>query len=270
VPSRIPGHTRIILIPDDERDHREYSISRAMVILLFALGLLLAGGVALVLLSYAELARQQVQLPAIRAELEEARQRLVQVQLLNDELESMRELQEHLLVMLGVENGAPAGGDTLAGGGAAPPRGEGTTERLERTASLVMTPPPDLWPAAGFVTREFEAGDPARGVRPHEGIDIAGPEGSPVKAAGRGRVVKARWHDYLGNFVEIQHGFEYVTVYGHCSKLAVQEGDRVDRGQLIARLGATGEASAPHLHFEVWKNGVAVDPRLIIAGDPPR
>jgi len=91
---------------------------------------------------------------------------------------------------------------------------------------------------------------------------------SHIGAAGRGIVQQAGWDDHLGNFVEIRHGFGYVTIYGHCGQLAVHVGDRVDEGQVSGTLGGTGEVSAPHLHFEIWKEGRAIDPRSILAGEP--
>ena len=72
----------------------------------------------------------------------------------------------------------------------------------------------------------------------------------------------------LGNYVEIRHGLGYLTVYGHCSRLAVAKGDRVEAGQVVGYMGRSGQASATHLHFETWHQGEAVDPRTIIAGDP--
>jgi len=101
------------------------------------------------------------------------------------------------------------------------------------------------------------------------GIDIAGNESTPVLAAGAGTVVRAGHDETLGNFVEIQHGLGYLTVYGHCSRLAVGPGARVEGGQVIAYMGHTGQATATHLHFEVWQQGEAVDPRSVIPGDPP-
>ena len=186
---------------------------------------------------------------------------------LEGELEQMRTLQERLLVMLGVQPLSVGDEDTLAWNEADFSQSPASLEEL---SSRIMTPPPDLWPVGGFVTQEFIAGNEARGVLPHLGIDIAAAEDTPLRSAGPGRVVEAGSDDFLGNFVEIQHGFGYVTVYGHCSRLIVRAGDRVDRGQVIGYLGATGEASAPHVHFEVWKDGVAVDPRSVIPGDPPR
>ena len=269
---RVPKHTRVILIPDDERSSREYSISRGMVFLLGFLMIMMIGLVIAILLTHAELLRRAHQADELAVELAETGARLEKLNELSDELEEMRSFQERLLIMLGVQGPAVAGSDTLMALWLTEDPGHDTdaASELERAAAVVMTPPPDLWPVSGYVTREYGEGNQARGIVPHHGIDIAGPEDAPIKAAGKGRVLRARWDDFLGNFLEIQHGFGYVTVYGHCSRLTVQEGDRVDRGQLIGHLGGTGQASAPHLHFEVWKEGVAIDPRQVMPGDPPR
>ena len=104
----------------------------------------------------------------------------------------------------------------------------------------------------------------------HPGLDIASATDTPITAAAAGRVVRAGEDPYLGNYVEIEHGFGYLTVYGHCSRLAVGRGDEVETGQIIAYMGDTGQATATHLHFEVWRQGEAVDPRSVINGDPPR
>jgi murein DD-endopeptidase MepM/ murein hydrolase activator NlpD len=225
-----------------------------------------------VLLTHVNLLRRAQQADELAAELAESHARLKTVNDLSRELEQMRSFQERLLIMLGVQGPAAADDDSLLATllTAGTDTQEYASDELQRTAAVVMTPPPDLWPVSGYVTREFREGDQARGTAPHHGIDIVSPEDAPIVAAGKGRVLRARWDDFLGNFLEIQHGFDYVTVYGHCSRLVVQEGDRVDRGQLIGHLGGTGQASAPHLHFEVWKEGVAIDPRQVLPGDPPR
>ncbi len=269
---RVPKHTRIILIPDDERSSREYSINRGMVVFLGILILALAGLVIFIFATHLSLLSKARRADQLASELTEAHSQLATVQELSRELEQMRSFQEQLLVMLGVQRPGVADSDSLLSGEISNEDlySVAGSDALERTATLVMTPPPDLWPVSGYVTREFKESDPAKGLEPHHGIDIAGPVDAPIVAAGKGRVLKSRWDDYLGNFLEIQHGFGYVTVYGHCSRLIVKEGDRVDRGQLIGNLGGTGQASAPHLHFEVWKEGVAIDPRQALPGEPPR
>jgi murein DD-endopeptidase MepM/ murein hydrolase activator NlpD len=113
-------------------------------------------------------------------------------------------------------------------------------------------------PATGWVSRRFtEAGAEAAG---HYGIDIAAPEGSPVRCADDGVVKSARWDDIYGNVIEIQHDDSLSTVYGHNEKILVKEGDHVTRGQVIATVGNTGRSTAPHLHFEVLKNGKPSNP----------
>ena len=87
-------------------------------------------------------------------------------------------------------------------------------------------------------------------------------------AAAPGVVARTGEDDFLGNFVEIQHGVGYLTVYGHCSRIAVSQGDRVAAGQVVAYMGDTGQATGVHLHFEVWRQGEPIDPRLIMDGEP--
>jgi murein DD-endopeptidase MepM/ murein hydrolase activator NlpD len=260
---RVPPHTRIIVIPSDDRSTHEFNISRRLLVALVTLLVLVAALLLMVILSYSALLSQARQVPELQARLVAANAQLVRVQELNRELDEMRDLQERLLTMLGVEQAIDEAPADTAGEPADPLRA-----RLGEVAGVIMTPPPDVWPLTGHVTREFEAGDLVDGVAPHYGIDLVAPVGTEVRAAGRGIVQNAGWDDDLGNYVEIRHGFGYVTIYGHCSRLIAQTGDRVEPGQTVAELGGTGRASAPHLHFEIWRDGEAVDPRIVIPGDP--
>ena len=133
---------------------------------------------------------------------------------------------------------------------------------------MTLSPPPDRWPTTGLVTKEFNKGNIPAGIKPHLGIDIAGPADTPILAAAPGVVDRTGADDFLGNFVEIRHGLGYLTVYGHCSRIVVARGDRVEAGQVVAYMGKSGQASATHLHFETWRQGEAVDPRTFVAGDP--
>jgi murein DD-endopeptidase MepM/ murein hydrolase activator NlpD len=122
---------------------------------------------------------------------------------------------------------------------------------------------PTAWPLtqAGFVTREYLGRIPGQ----HPGIDIAVAEGAYVRAAGGGTVTDAGEDPIYGKFVRIRHLEGYESVYGHASELFVVPDDEVDRHQVIALTGNTGMSTAPHLHFEVWKDGEAIDPRQIVA-----
>jgi hypothetical protein len=97
-------------------------------------------------------------------------------------------------------------------------------------------------------------------MRFHAGLDIAGPYGTPIVAAGAGTVVFAGWNGGYGNFIMVDHGHGVVSCYGHQSKFAVVKGQKVSRGQRIGYVGTTGLSTGPHLHFEVRVNGVPTDP----------
>ncbi len=113
-----------------------------------------------------------------------------------------------------------------------------------------------IWPARGTLTSRFGW----RYRRHHEGIDLAAPRGTPIYAARDGIVEFSGWKGGYGRAVFVGHGGGVVTVYGHASSLLVQSGQRVKKGQLIARVGCTGRCTGSHLHFEVRINGRAVNP----------
>ncbi len=99
--------------------------------------------------------------------------------------------------------------------------------------------------------------------RPHRGTDYAAPRGTPVFAAGDGRVTEAGYTKANGNYVVIQHGQAYTTKYLHLHKRRVRKGDRVAQNQVIGTVGSTGAATGPHLHYEFLVNGVHRNPRTI-------
>ena len=97
--------------------------------------------------------------------------------------------------------------------------------------------------------------------RPHNGVDIGAKNRSPIIAAASGIIISAGWISGYGNTVVIDHGAGVSSLYGHCSVLSVRAGQRVTMGDRIARVGSTGLATGPHLHFEVRLNGKPVNPR---------
>ena len=99
--------------------------------------------------------------------------------------------------------------------------------------------------------------------RPHRGTDYAAPRGTPVYAAGDGRVVEAGYSRANGNYVFIQHGESYKTHYLHLDKRRVKKGERVEQGGVIGTVGSTGAATGPHLHYEFLVNGVHRNPRSV-------
>jgi len=103
--------------------------------------------------------------------------------------------------------------------------------------------------------------------RPHEGIDLSAPRGTPIRAAARGVVTFAGHDDGYGEMVELDHGYGYKTRYAHASRILVHRGQRVERGQEIAQVGQTGLTTGPNLHYEVLVKGHHVDPSAYLLGD---
>ena len=99
----------------------------------------------------------------------------------------------------------------------------------------------------------------------HTGLDFQANPGTPIVAAAGGVVVTQEFHPAYGNMVEIDHGNDLVTRYAHASKTHVKRGDLIKRGQKIAEVGSTGRSTGPHLHFEVWVQGIAQDPQKFLA-----
>ena len=102
-----------------------------------------------------------------------------------------------------------------------------------------------------------------REYRMHTGVDLAAAPGTPIRAADKGVVILAGWHGGYGLRVVIDHGGGVSTLYGHCSRLLCAVGQQVAKGQVIAAVGSTGLSTGPHLHFEVRRSGVPVDPGSI-------
>jgi hypothetical protein len=94
----------------------------------------------------------------------------------------------------------------------------------------------------------------------HNGVDIKASEGTWVGAAADGVIESAGWENGYGNAIRIKHNDNYTTLYGHLSKIFVKAGSKVKRGKLIAKSGSTGRSTGPHLHFSIFKDGVAQNP----------
>ncbi|MDV6013036.1 M23 family metallopeptidase [Haloechinothrix sp. LS1_15] len=144
-----------------------------------------------------------------------------------------------------------------------------TQERLEqeaeeaRRAAEEAARPDAVKPTEGVLTSAFGA----RWGGSHNGIDIAGPIGSPIYAVADGTVIEAGPASGFGLWVRIQHDDGYVSVYGHMNSYSVAPGQRVQAGQQIAEVGNRGQSTGPHLHFEVWQGdgGAKLDPLAWLA-----
>lgn len=126
---------------------------------------------------------------------------------------------------------------------------------------------PNQWPVSGEITSPYGWRRSPFGGRSesfHDGIDIANAVGTPIMAAGDGKVVHSGYMAVYGRTILIDHGYGLSSKYAHNSALLVEEGDLVKKGDQIARLGSTGRSTGPHLHFSIYKWGQVQDPSIYL------
>ena len=139
--------------------------------------------------------------------------------------------------------------------------------KLAKRKALLLKSIPAIQPVKNEELKQMASGfgyrsDPFTKIRKfHKGMDFSSKSGTPIYATGDGIVKKADAKvSGFGNHIEINHGYGYMTLYAHLSKYKVKAGQKVKRGDIIGYVGSTGRSEAPHLHYEVHKNGEVVNP----------
>ena len=120
------------------------------------------------------------------------------------------------------------------------------------------------WPVRGRITSGYGYRRSPFGRGVHDGLDIAAPMGTPIRAAMAGRVESVGYDNVYGNFVIIRHTEGYKTLYGHLESYEARSGTYVDTDTVIGYVGNTGQSTGPHLHFTVYKDGTSVNPRTVL------
>ena len=152
----------------------------------------------------------------------------------------------------------------LAVGGADETQPEEEKSQEEQDIDYVKQNVSIIWPIKGVITSRFGTRTPTEIVTAnHKGLDIAGNTGDNIVSAMDGTVVQYSEEGDYGKHLRIQNG-EVLTLYAHCSELLVQEGSTVKQGDVIAKVGATGRATGPHLHFEIRRDDRFINPELIL------
>jgi murein DD-endopeptidase MepM/ murein hydrolase activator NlpD len=135
-------------------------------------------------------------------------------------------------------------------------------KKLAEYRAQLASRTPSLWPCPGFFTSPYGYRvHPIYGTgRFHAGCDIAAPMGTEIRATAAGTVITSGWLGGYGQAIEIDHGSGLTTLYGHCSQLIAPVGTVVRKGQVVARVGSTGQSTGPHCHYEVHIGGETTDP----------
>jgi len=220
-------------------------------------GITVASILLIAVLLYGPTVRAAARVPFLTREIARLNAENEQVRQLSGRLVEMETRYAQVRTMLGgdIVPALPAGGEALPI--SHPVLAWAPGRRAPETGPTI----PQRWPLdeRGVVTR----GQVTEGSadETHPGIDIAIAMGTPIRASGGGTVSRMGSDPEYGLFVLITHPDGYQTMYGHASRLLVAEGDEVNAGQVIALSGSTGRSSAPHLHFEIRRNGRSIDPR---------
>ncbi|MGI5887526.1 MAG: M23 family metallopeptidase [Syntrophomonadaceae bacterium] len=297
------GSSRLtmIIIPQSQEKTIRFSVSKttlrvaALLVLLFVV---VSAGIAAV---YGAKQADYNKLEAIK---EDSLRKDQTIELLDQQIKAIEQQQERLLSkqadikkMMGVQEDVPVTTESSGGGkgGSGPTRDALVTgedsylmaqqiknqldlqeKELDELLAKVNNDKayfrslPNQWPTSGEISSYYGWRKSPFGGRSesfHDGIDIANDSGTEVCAAADGQVVFAGWQPVYGRTILIEHGHGFATKYAHNSALLVEEGDRVKKGQVIARMGTTGRSTGPHLHFSIMKWDQTLDP-LIYLPDP--
>jgi murein DD-endopeptidase MepM/ murein hydrolase activator NlpD len=246
----------VIVVPHGDLETRSYEISyRKLKVALVsaALVLLVLVGVAAAWFPVLAQALRAGQLEKDVARLEAERADVAE---LARTLEQVEAQYERVRALLGADAPLDDGTPPML-----PPLRRDTTRAAGIEETAAVSGLIDTWPldARGFITRPLSESRPN-----HPGLDIAVPENSYILAAGPGVVGETGEDRVYGLFARIDHGAGLETLYGHASRILVRDGDQVQRREVIGLTGSSGQSTGPHLHFEVRRNGRAVDPLLFV------
>lgn len=147
---------------------------------------------------------------------------------------------------------------------------ESTRKKKAKKQFTETTPNVDfIWPVTGRISSIFGLrrffNEQER--RPHNGLDIAGKEGTPIKATASGTVIDAGDFFFSGNMIYLDHGQGIISLYAHLNNIVVKPGDTVKQGDVIGHLGQTGRVTGPHLHFAIISNQTLIDPVFMLPKD---
>jgi murein DD-endopeptidase MepM/ murein hydrolase activator NlpD len=259
----------IIIVPGDHSGTRQYRVSQRLLLTSATLLFLMFSTVTVFVVTYSSTLARARRAADLEQENRELRDQVLTVNQLNAELEDLSSLRAQIVTMLGLdmEEGSV---DFDLEGEADFSLAALDVDRLDhlRAAQMLQRISPTYWPVGGEVAREYF---PPTEDRPgHEGLDIRTAEGAAVAAAGRGRVIETGHDDALGNYVVLDHGLGFRSLYGNGDQILVSADQVVDQGQIIAYLGSSDSGEGALLYFEIRLDGEAIDPRRILSPQPQR
>lgn len=240
----------IVLIPDDKSQPKNlrfrYSVITAGLLVLVFIFV----GVVIGAVTYGKLLQKAYENISLRQQNEQLTQQLQKINELTSELDNLknygRKVRSSLMGYVNLQGEQESEAPLT------------TKESSNQSVFSIFTSIPVEAPVTGFISQDFSQ-------NLHNGVDIVAPEGTPIVAAGSGIVLFSGWTVDGGNTIVIGHQGGYYSYYKHNLRNVVVENQMVSQGEVIGYLGNSGQKSfGPHLHFEIWKDGTAIDPRILV------
>jgi murein DD-endopeptidase MepM/ murein hydrolase activator NlpD len=286
----------VLILPDATSHARKFHVSRPVISVVSTLAALGILALAFFIYQYVNFNLRMIELRQLRMEASDRSVLATKVAQLEGELQRLRDFDQRLRVVAGLDQEPQESADLAQGGAGILSRtalidtvqqeavrladsvnrdievlGREITSRersfrelklLLEEKRLVLASTPTILPVKGLITAGYGyRQSPFTGVREmHEGVDIAAPHGTPIVATADGIVSFVGPLGGFGNAVFINHGHGFTTFYAHASKIRGKEGQSVKRGEVVALVGTTGRTTGPHVHYEVQVNGVTVNP----------
>lgn len=241
-----PSRYTFVLIPDHDGTKKQFNLSRKFTFLIL---FTIIASMTVFVISLFYFTPRVLEFNEIKKEYNSLVSERMKVLNLYNELERLKEVDRMVQKALGMDMVESKDGNK----GLINPKDNKSID-LDLIYNI-----PSILPVDGILTQEMiEKFDDFS--KQHLGVDIAVPEKTPVLASASGQVIFSGMTENLGNLVVLFHGNEYFTYYGHNASIDAKLHQFVSIGDTIARSGNTGESSGPHLHFEIWKDGEAVNP----------
>jgi len=255
----------IIIIPGTGDKTRTYTISQFGVRLLMGVFICILVGTGWLIFEYGNIIEKSLKINALKRENQEMHEKYDKLELFAQEFDEFKHRTNKIANLLGVSqepnHSTPTKvtvsfSPTLSSSRISP--SNNLSEDIIPKKKEEQSSVPSIHPVKGWITQKFSS--------EHSGIDFAADLGTPVFSTMDGTVKFVGWDDILGNIVKITNKEGFKTVYGHLSRVTTVEGVQVKTGGLIGFVGSTGKSSAPHLHYEVWLNGVLQNPEHYLIG----
>ncbi len=241
-----------MIVPEDKSAGIQFRLSSLSVKLIIGIVLLVFFSVVMMLIFYGRMLSSAVSVGELKRENQRLREYNSKVIKLETELKEYRIFLSKVATLAGVQENLLMRGREAIGGFANPVDSEALYVVGPQQLENVTTDAPMGLPLGGWLSRGFSDR--------HNGVDIAVGEGTEVKATADGIVKFIGWDETFDNLIILKHKQGYESYYGHNQKILVAPSQKVKRGEIISLSGNTGKSTAPHLHYEIKKEGKSINP----------